>query len=266
MKDFQNKCLDIRKEILDIFIKGGRGHLPSAFSLVEILVTLYYKKFNLTPDSFTSLDRDRVILSKGHGCLALYAILSDLGFISKDEYHKFCKVGGILGGHPARLKVPGVEVSTGSLGHGLSVGIGMALSLKKNQSKKMVTVVLGDGECNEGTIWEAALSAAKNRLDNLIVLIDHNKFQSYGPVDEVCSLAPFGDKWKSFGFTVHEVDMVNEADSLIDHLKTTEGKPTAIICHTIKGQGHKLLEGNLAWHHKSKLNQSDIDELLGGLK
>jgi len=266
MNDFKSTCLETRKEILDIFIKGGRGHLPSAFSLVEILVTLYYKKFNITPKSFDSIDRDRIILSKGHGCLALYAILKDLEFISKEEYPKFCKVGGILGGHPSRLRVPGVEVSTGSLGHGLSVGIGMALSLKKNRSNKMVAVVLGDGECNEGTIWEAALSAAKNKLDNLIVLIDHNKYQSYGSVEEVCSLAPFADKWKSFGFNVHEVNMVTEPETLINHLETKGKKPTAIICHTIKGQGHTLLENNLSWHHKSKLNQDDIDELMRGLK
>lgn len=266
MSEFKDICLSTRKEILDIFIKGGRGHLPSAFSLVEILVTLYYRKFNLSPESFDSIDRDRVILSKGHGCLALYAVLQDLGFISKEEYPKFCKVGGILGGHPSRLRVPGVEVSTGSLGHGLSVGIGMALSLKKNKSEKMVAVVLGDGECNEGTIWEAALSASKNELDNLIVLIDHNKFQSYGAVDEVCSLAPFADKWKSFGFNVHEIDMVEDSENLINLLETCDNKPTAIICHTIKGQGHTALENNLSWHHKSKLNQEDIDELMGGLK
>lgn len=265
MINLENKSLEIRNIILDIFIKGRRGHVPSAFSLVEILVTLYYQRFELSLDSFKSLDRDRIILSKGHGCLALYSILSDKNFFSTDEFDRFCKVGGILGGHPSRSKVPGVEVSTGSLGHGLSVGVGMALSLRKNKLDRKVVVVLGDGECNEGSVWEAALSASKNKLDNLIVIIDHNKFQSYGSTEEVCPMGPFDKKWESFGFETFEVDMVKNPKQLLGLIENSE-RPRAIICHTLKGQGHKLLENNLAWHHKNKISKEEEVILRRGLK
>ncbi|MBT7610067.1 MAG: hypothetical protein HN576_09940, partial [Bacteriovoracaceae bacterium] len=155
IKDFQIKCKEIRIEILDLFEKGERGHLPSAYSLVEILVTLYFYHSKITPRNYHQ--SDKILLSKGHGCMALYSILSDLGFIDKKEYLLFCKVGGILGGHPTRNPSIGVEISSGSLGHGASIGLGKALALKlKNILDKNIYVVLGDGECNEGSVWEAA--------------------------------------------------------------------------------------------------------------
>ncbi|CBW27908.1 putative transketolase, thiamine disphosphate-binding N subunit [Halobacteriovorax marinus SJ] len=265
MIDLKAKSLEIRKSIIETFIHASRGHVPSAFSLVEILVTLYYQRFEIDSDSVGNLDRDRIILSKGHGCLALYSILADKGFFSKDELLKFCKIDGILGGHPSRLKVPGVDVSTGSLGHGLSVGIGMAHSLRLSQKERKVVVILGDGECNEGSIWEAALSASKHKLNNLIVLIDHNKYQSYGPNTEVCPLDPFSRKWESFGFETFEVDMINSPENLLPLLENTN-RPRAIICHTIKGQGHKLMEGDLSWHHKNRLSPQEQELLREGLK
>ena len=265
MINLKNKSFEIRNLILDIFIGGGRGHVPSAFSLVEILVTLYYQRFNPTLEDSESLDRDRIILSKGHGCLALYSVLADRGYFAKEEFQKFCKVGGILGGHPSRKRVPGVEVSTGSLGHGLSVGIGMAVSLKRKKIERKVVVILGDGECNEGSIWEAALSASKNKLNNLIVIIDHNKLQSYGTTDEVCSLHPFDKKWESFGFETFEVDMINSPEGLLPLLENKD-LPRAIICHTLKGQGHQLLENNLSWHHKNKISNEEEKILREGLK
>jgi len=147
--DFQKKNYELRNTILDIFESGNRGHVPSAFSLLEILSTLYYRSANL--------DKDKILLSKGHGCLALYAILGDLNYFPREEFKKFCKPDGILGGHPTRFKVPGVEISAGSLGHGPSIATGMALNLKKDDGK--VYCIIGDGECNEGSVWEAALSA-----------------------------------------------------------------------------------------------------------
>lgn len=263
MTEFSKLCKDIRLDILEIFEKGGRGHVPSAYSLVEILATLYFDTFKLTPENFKTQDRHRVLLSKGHGCLALYAILYRLNFYDKSEFHKFCKVGGILGGHPTRGKVPGVEISAGSLGHGMSLGIGQAISLKRKGLDKKVAVIVGDGECNEGSIWEAALSANKNNLDNFTVLIDYNKIQSYGPVATVCPLEPFQDKWKSFGFETYEVDMINNPRELKAILDKEQKSPRAIICHTKKGQGNSILESDITWHHKNKVSKEDIKLLKG---
>ncbi len=263
MTFLKEKSLQIREEILNIFELGTRGHVPSAYSLVEILITLYYEKSKITPENFKL--QDKILLSKGHGCLALYAILSDLGFFSKDEYSKFCKVDGILGGHPSKHKIPGVEFSSGSLGHGFSVAIGKAIALKRKSSNKNVYVILGDGECNEGSVWEAALSANKNKLDNLTVIIDYNKFQSYGPTEEVCPLEPFQSKWESFGLECEEVNMVTNPEKLLDILNTKQISTRAIICHTIKGQGNRILETDISWHHKSKVSPEEVQILRDAL-
>jgi transketolase len=266
MTEFSNRSKDLRNIILDIFERGGRGHVPSAFSLVEILSTLYFDCFDINPTNFNSPNRDRVLLSKGHGCLALYAVLYKLGFYSEDEFDKFCKVGGILGGHPTRGKVPGVEISAGSLGHGFSIGVGQAIALKRRNNDKKVIVILGDGECNEGSVWEAALSANKNNLDNLTVIIDYNKVQSYGATQDVCPLEPFSDKWKSFGFECLEVDMVKEAHELKDIINLKQTIPRAIICHTIKGQGSSIMESDNTWHHKNKISKDEIKILRDSLR
>ena len=167
----------------------------------------------------------------------------------------------ILGGHPERNKVPGVEASTGALGHGLPIGVGMALAAKIRKRSHRVIVVTGDGEINEGSVWEAALSAAKHNLSNLIVFVDHNKQQSYGPVSEVLELAPLLEKWSSFGFTVSQVDGhdINSLEKLMVKLPLSKNRPTAIICHTIKGRGIPIAENNPSWHHKSRLSDEDMD-------
>ena len=264
MNFLEQKSRKIREDILDIFEKGKRGHVPSAYSLVEILVTLYYQKSKILPENINQ--SDRILLSKGHGCMALYAILCDLGFFSKSEFEKFCTVDGILGGHPTKSKVPGVELSSGSLGHGFPIAVGKALSLKKRGYSAKVCVVLGDGECNEGTTWEAALSANKNKLDNLTVIIDYNKLQSYGPTSEVCPLEPFSKKWESFGFSVYEVDMVKTPEQLKNIINEQQSKPRAIIAHTIKGQGSSILENDLSWHHKNKITPQEIEALRSSLR
>ncbi|MBT4792949.1 MAG: transketolase [Halobacteriovoraceae bacterium] len=253
--NFQEKCLQIRHDILDIFWGGQRGHIPSAFSLVEILVTLYYQKANLK--------RDKILLSKGHGCMALYAILSDLGYFPRSEFKKFCSTTGILGGHPTRKKVPGVEISSGSLGHGPSIAVGMAINLKS--TKGNVYCVLGDGECNEGSVWEAALSANKNGLNNLTFIIDNNKQQSYGATEEVLPLEPFNDKWSSFGFNTKEVDLIKNPQCLKGALEQDLNIPTAIICHTRKGQGSKVLERNLNWHHLNGISAETFNQIRNSL-
>lgn len=256
------KSLELRRRIIDILGSAGRGHLGSAFSLVEIVRVLFDRVLRYDPANPDWPGRDRFILSKGHGCLALYVILAEKGFFPEEELAKFCAFDGILGGHPDP-KVPGIEVSTGSLGHGLPIGVGMAVHAKRMKSDHRVFVVLGDGECNEGSVWEAAMSAAKHRLDNLVAMVDYNKHQSYGSTYEVLDLEPFADKWRSFGFAVEEVDGhdVSSLEKVCDRFPLLTGKPTAIICHTVKGKGVHFAENNLDWHHKSGLKDSDIEVL-----
>lgn len=250
----------LRKLIVRALEGGGRGHLGSSMSLVEILRVLFdsYLKYKPTDPKWN--DRDRLILSKGHGCLALYALLADKGFINEDELATFCKSDSRLGGHPERNKIPGVEASTGALGHGLSMGVGIALACKIRKQNYRVAVITGDGEINEGSVWEAAMSAAKHQLSNLTVMIDYNKVQSYGPTREVLELEPLTDKWCSFGFEVEEVDGhdVNALEQLTERLPLNNSKPTAIICHTIKGKGFPFAENKAEWHHKSGLKPEDI--------
>lgn len=246
---------------------GGRGHFASAFSLVEIFRVLYDDILRYDPKVPKWRDRDRCILSKGHGCLALYAILADKGFFPASELWNFCKSDGILGGHPEH-KVPGVEASTGSLGHGLSIGVGFALYARTEGAKHRVFVVIGDGESNEGSVWEAALSASKHRLDNLTVIVDYNKQQSYGSTFEVLDLEPFTDKWRAFGFAIEEVEG-HDVAALRDTLGRppfNPGKPNAVICHTIKGKGISFVENNLEWHHKNKVTPEEIQTLLAALE
>jgi transketolase len=258
----------LRRTIIRTLAAGGRGHVGAAFSIVEILRVLYDDVLKYDAKNPRAPDRDRFILSKGHGCLALYAVLADKGFFPETELWKFCTSDGILGGHPEYGKVPGVEASTGSLGHGFSMGTGFALAAKLDGRKHRVFVVLGDGECSEGTIWEAALCASKHRLDRLTILVDYNKQQTYGTIAEVQDLEPFAAKWEAFGFSVREV---NGHD--VDALKKTladvpfaSGKPSAIICHTIKGKGVSFTERNLSWHHKARVSETEAASLLTAIE
>ncbi len=262
------RSLALRKTVVQILDSSRRGHLGSTFSLIEILRVLYDDIMMFDSKRPNWKDRDRCILSKGHGCLALYSILADKGFFPESELFKFCKHNAILGGHPDSKNIPGVEASTGSLGHGLSIGIGMSINARYEKADYRVFVVVGDGESNEGTIWEAAMCAGKHRLSNLTVLVDYNKYQSYDSTEVVQSLEPFADKWKSFGFGVAEVDghNVQELRSIMTSTPIESRKPSAIICHTIKGKGISFAENNLNWHHKSKMSDEDIRSLLNELE
>jgi transketolase len=207
-------------------------------------------------------------LSKGHGCLALYALLADKGFFPESELWKFCKPDGILGGHPEYGKVPGVEASTGSLGHGLSIGIGLALNARFENASHRVFVVISDGESNEGSVWEAALCASKHRLEQVVVLVDYNKQQSYGTTYEVLDLDPLADKWRAFGFAVREADghSVSELRDVLRQTPFEPGKPSIIICHTIKGKGVSFVENNLNWHHKTKITEEEARSMQAELE
>jgi len=260
MNQLDNRSKELRRLVVKMIEADRRGHIGPAFSLIEILRVLYDSHLRFDPANSMWPDRDRLILSKGHGCLALYALLADKEFFSKEELSTFCKPDSRLGGHPEIRKIPGVEATTGALGHGLPMGVGMALAAKIRGQRHRVVVIVGDGEINEGSVWEAAMSAAKHKLANLAVLIDHNKLQSYGPTHEVLDLAPMADKWRSFGFAVEEVDGhdIDALDCLFKKLPLVTDMPTAIICHTIKGKGLPFAEGNPDWHHKSGLSSEVI--------
>src|SRR5713101_6008685 len=201
-----SRSLLLRRTIVRTLEAGQRGHVGAAFSLVEILRVLYDHVLRYDARNPKWPERDRFILSKGHGCLALYAILADKGFFAKELLDGFCDKDGVLGGHPERGHVPGIEASTGSLGHGLSIGLGMAIALRLSGKTARLFVLVGDGELNEGSVWEAAMAAGKHRLNHLTVLVDYNKMQSYGPISQVQNLEPLAEKWRSFGFAVTEVD------------------------------------------------------------
>jgi len=258
---------DLRKVIVRMLESSGRGHLGSAFSLVEILRVLYDDVLRYDPKNPKWPKRDRFILSKGQGCMALYALLAEKGFFPESELWKCFQADSKLGGHP-ETKIPGVEVSTGSLGHGLSFGIGFAISAKYDKADHRVFVVIGDGESNEGSIWEGALSAGKHQLSNLTVLVDYNKYQSYGSTFEIQDMEPFADKWRSFGFGVSEIDghSTEELLTTLSSLPLDQHRPSAVICHTIKGKGVNFVENNMEWHHKNRVTAEEIESLVSALE
>ena len=257
----------LRRVIIKTLAAGQRGHVGAAFSLVEILRVLYDDVLKYDPKQPKSPTRDRFILSKGHGCLALYTMLADKGFIKEDELWRFCKSDGMLGGHPEH-HIPGVEASTGSLGHGMSIGLGMALNARIAGANYRTFVVIGDGESNEGSVWEAALSAGKHKLGNFTVLTDYNKHQSYASTAFVQDLEPLADKWRAFGFAVRDVNGhdVKELREVLTTLPLDKNKPTAIICHTVKGKGVAYAENNMAWHHQNKVTAADAEKLVEALE
>jgi len=261
------RSTELRQQIVRTLAAGQRGHVGAAFSLVEMLRVLYDDVLKYDPANPKWPDRDRFVLSKGHGCLALYVLLADKGFIPEDDLWKFCKAEGLLGGHPEH-HIPGVEASTGSLGHGMSIALGFALNARLTKSKVRTFVVVGDGESNEGSIWEAALSAGKHGLEQFTVLVDYNKHQSYGPTAYVQDLEPLGDKWRAFNFGVADVNGhdVAELRRVLQSLPLVPGKPNAVVCHTVKGKGIAFAENNMAWHHQNKVTADDAKRLVAALE
>ena len=259
-----NRSKYLRQLIVQALIGGGRGHMGSAMSLVEILRILYDEFIKFNPKKPLLSERDRVVLSKGHGCLALYAILVDKGFFPASELDTTSQVDSILGGHPEHAQVPGVEATTGALGHGFPISVGMALAAKIKKQKHKVYTIVGDGEINEGSVWEAALSASKHNLSNLKVLVDYNKIQSYDFVKDVSKLEPIVDKWKSFGFDVSEVnghDIKKLKKNLELFVNKANSKPSVTICHTIKGKGFYFAENNPEWHYRRSFSKEEIKKL-----
>lgn len=258
----------LRRLVVRALAGGERGHVGSSMSLVEIIRVLYDDVLRYRAAEPKWPGRDRMILSKGHGCIALYVVLADKGFIPLETLDTFCRRDSILGGHPEASKVPGVEASTGALGHGLSVGVGMALAARAQKRDSRVFVVMGDGEINEGSVWEAAMCAGKHRLSNLIAMIDYNKIQSAGPTREIQDLEPLLDKWRAFNFAAIDVDGhdVEALRAVLRRMPLSQEKPTAIICHTVKGKGIAFAENDPEWHHKNKVPAEMVAELYAALE
>lgn len=238
---------EVRKKILKMIYDSQFSHIGSALSCSDIMTVLYFKILSVDPENPTKEDRDRFILSKGHACTALYAVLAQRGFLPQEILDSYSKDGSKIFGHSTMNSSFGIETSTGSLGHGLPIGNGMALAGNR------AFVLMGDGECDEGSVWEAALFASHHKLDNLTAIIDYNKIQAFGDTNKVLNLEPLRDKWISFGWAVKEIDGHNleEIEETLKNLPFEEGKPNLVIAHTIKGKGVSFMENKLAWHYKS---------------
>jgi len=242
----------VRREILDMIYKAKAPHIGSSLSIVEILVALYFKCLKISPNNPLDKNRDRFILSKGHGCPALYAVLAHRGFLTSNTLRRFACNGGVLEEHPTFNSKNGIEVSTGSLGHGLSIGAGMAKAAKHDRNSSRTFVLLSDGETESGFIWEAAMFASHHQLDNLVAIIDYNKIQALGKVKEVINLEPYGEKWQSFGWEVKEIDGHDfyQLFSVFENIPFKKGSPSVIIAHTVKGKGISFMENELLWHYR----------------
>ena len=255
----QRKSIEYRKTILKIIFESGAGHTGGSLSCIDILNVLYNSVMDITPENFSSFDRDHFIQSKGHSVEALYTVLLDCGFYKKEDLGTLNNFNSHFIGHPTK-KVLGIEHNTGALGHGLSVAVGMALGLKMDQKKHQVYALLGDGELSEGSVWEAAMTASKYELENLTAIIDRNRLQITGSTEEVNPIEPLQDKFLSFGFNVIEVKG-NDIVSLVEVFqkpKKEKNKPNLIIANTIKGAGISFMENQVSWHHKVP-SQSEYD-------
>ena len=240
----------IRRHAIEITHSSNSSHIGAVLSVADIVAVLYSGAMRVFPNDPRNDLRDRFIMSKGHAGVAVYAALSERGFFPVEELNTYCTNGSMLSGHISHY-VPGVEVSTGSLGHGISVATGMALAAKMVGKNHTVFALVGDGECNEGTVWEAALFANHFRLNNFIVIIDHNKLQSLGRCDDTMELLDLCGKWRSFGWEVREIDGHNHEEIRYALVRKNNTKPICIVAHTVKGKGISFMENNVSWHYRS---------------
>ena len=251
IKEIKELAKKIRKNILKMSLAAGASssHFGGSLSTVEILSTLYNNVLNFDSTNPLWEDRDRFILSKGHACLGYYSVLCEMGFFKEEDLKLFEKNGSFLLGHPVINKQKGIEFSNGSLGMGLSLGIGVAIAAKKSKKNFKVYVLIGDGECNEGSVWEASMSAAHFKLNNLTAIIDKNNLQQTGSNEDIMSTKDLGNKWKSFNWDVKEIDGHNISE-ILSALSINSEKPKLILANTIKGKGFSFSENNNDWHHK----------------
>jgi len=253
----------IRYNIVKMIALANSGHPGGSLSATDIVVSLYYSIMNIDPKNPNKKDRDRFVLSKGHASPVIYSVLAELGFFDKEELWKFRQTEALLQGHP-NIKIPGIEANTGSLGHGISVAVGMALGCKLDNLNNTVYTILGDGECQEGQVWEAAMAAHHYKLDNLIGLVDRNKLQIDGCTEEVMGLDDLSEKFKAFGWDIYEIDGhdYNQIITTINTAKSQKnGKPKMIIANTVKGKGVSFMENNVGFHGKAP-NKEELEQAL----
>ena len=251
MKELKNKATEMRMKVVDMIYKAQSGHPGGSLSAADFMTACYFKYMNVDPKNPQWEDRDRMVLSKGHVCPIQYACLGTLGFCPEEELDTLRQEGSKLQGHPSMNKCPGIDISTGSLGQGLACAVGMALAGKMNHKDYKVFSVVGDGEAQEGEIWEAANTAHKYQLDNLIVFMDYNGLQIDGPCDQVMPNRDLGEKFRAFGFEVIEIDGHNMEEicaTLEKCYASKNGKPKCIYAHTIKGKGVSFMENSVSWH------------------
>ena len=263
IKDLEKKANEVRRGILDEVYYAKSGHPGGSLSIADILTVLYFNEMNIDEKNPHWEDRDRFVLSKGHASVALYSCLANRGYFPIDDLKKFRKIDSYLEGHPDMEKVPGVDMSTGSLGQGLSAAVGMAIAGKLDEKDYRVYTILGDGEIEEGQIWEAAMSANKYKLDNLCVIIDNNNLQIDGTIENVMSSYPIDKKFESFGFQIIKVDG-HDIDEIIkgfEVAKNIKDKPTCIIAKTIKGKGISFMENKVEWHGKAPNDEQYIEAM-----
>ena len=249
VKTLENKAIDIRHDVLNMIYTAKAGHPGGSLSAVEVVTTLIFHVMNIDPQNPDWPDRDRFVLSKGHACPVLYAALAERGFFDKEILNTLRQYHSILQGHPDMNKVPGLDMTAGSLGNGLSAGLGMALSAKHKGQDYMTYVMLGDGECQEGMVWEAAMAASHYHLNNLVAIVDCNGVQINGWVNDIMREEPFADKWKAFGWNVIDIDghSIREVLTALHEARTMRS-PTVILARTVKGKGVSFMEDQAAWH------------------
>ena len=266
IEDLKMKAKEIRKDIIEEVYNAKSGHPGGSLSIADIMAVLYFNELRIDEKNPRWEDRDRVVLSKGHCSPALYAALAERGFFDKEDLKSFRKIESNLQGHPDLNKVPGVDMTSGSLGQGLSIANGMAIAGKMDNKNYRVYTILGDGEIEEGQIWEAAMTANKYKLDNLCVIVDNNNLQIDGTIEEVMSSYPIDEKFKSFGFNVLTIDgnNIEEIISAFETAKQTKNKPTCIIAKTIKGKGVSFMENKAGWHGKAP-NEEEYEEAMKNL-
>jgi transketolase len=259
----QARARAVRRATVRMAHDGKTPHVGSALSCVDLLVGLYFHAMRIDPQAQRLDNQDRFVMSKGHGCMSYYATLAERGYFPHALLATYAQNGGKLAEHPCPQGVPGIEVATGSLGHGLSVAAGTALARQLDGRPGRVFVLLSDGECNEGSVWEAAMFAAGRQLDNLAAIVDYNKLQAMGRSNEVTGLAPLADKWRAFGWVTREIDG-HDLDAIVrvlDDLPLAQGHPSAIVAHTVKGKGVSFMEDDLEWHYRPP-NDDDLARAL----
>lgn len=252
MENLTALAYDLRKDVINMICAGKAGHIGGDMSVMDTLVTLYFSQMNIGPENMDNPDRDLFVMSKGHSVEALYAVLAKKGFFSIDEViEKFSKFGSKYIGHPNN-KLPGIEMNSGSLGHGLPVCVGMALAGKMNHKNYRVYTVMGDGELAEGSVWEGAMSASQYKLDNICAVVDRNRLQISGTTEEVMHQDDVAERFRSFGWNVIDVkdgNSIEQLNAAFEEAKTVKGKPTLLVANTIKGCGSSVMENKAAWHH-----------------